>query len=309
MPLPIVIDVGVTDPPRELTNVLVEACSQAAIESPCHLMREAPEGPYAAIAIVTWEGTDRVRIEVGLRRETGAEWRSRLITFQPADLELERYRSVGFVVGTLTTGAQDEQPAKPAPAPAVEPAPPAPVAPLVPPPARPKEPPSSDAARGFVGLTGLVGAGLDEGGPRFGGNLRAGIRAIERLAVLVSAGAAVRARDDNGLSLTWIDAGLGLGYALGQPARAHAELRLEFIAERFTADARTESRTDTHGRTQLAARLGADGVWMLSGVFGVVAGVEATFRPSKTHLKVDDVEVGSTLVVDPAGTLGVRFEL
>src|SRR5262245_729974 len=108
MPLPIVIDVGVTDPPRELTTVLVEACTRAATEAECHLVREAPEGPYAAIAIITWEAEDRVRIEVGLRRETGAEWRSRQISFQSADVDVERYRSVGFVVGTLATSPSEE---------------------------------------------------------------------------------------------------------------------------------------------------------------------------------------------------------
>jgi hypothetical protein len=309
MPLPIVIDVGVTDPPRELTTVLVEACSRAASETVCHLMREAPESPYAAIAIVTWEAPDRVRIEVGVRRETGAEWRSRQIAFQPADVELERYRSVGFVVGTLATTTSEEADQAPPPKPA-EPEPKAPVpAPvLAPPPTQPKPPPPR-VSRGFVGVAGTIGAGLSEGAPRFGGNLRAGIRVIERFAVLVSAGASTRVRDDQGLLLTWLDAGLGVGFAAGVPTKTHLELRLEFIGEHFTAGAVAGDLDESRERTIWAARPGIDGVLMLGSFVGLVAGIEATLRPSITYMRTESVDAGHTLVFEPGASLGVRVEL
>src|SRR5689334_8330716 len=116
MVAPVVIDLGVADAPRESVQALVDACTQAARETDCHLVREAPEGPYAAIAIITWEADDRIRIEVGVRRKEGAEWRSRELTFQPGDVDVERYKSVGFVIGTLVT-TQDAEATKPAPEP------------------------------------------------------------------------------------------------------------------------------------------------------------------------------------------------
>jgi hypothetical protein len=304
MPLPVVIDVGVVDPPRELTSVLVEACNRAAAETECHLMREAPEGPYAAIAIITWDAEDRVRIEVGLRRETGAEWRSREIAFQKADLDTERYRSVGFVIGTLATSTVDPESGETEPAPPEpEPPPPAPPPPLVAPKPTPKPPRAPTRSRGFVGLSGGVGAGLDQGAPRFGGNLRAGFRVIPRLSLLVSAGASLRPRDDQGLLLSWLDAGLGVGYSLGAPSATHLELRLEFLAEHFSADAET-----ARARTLVAARPGLDGVIMVSELVGITAGVEGTLRSSVTHLSVNDVDAGQTLRFEPGAALGVRLE-
>ncbi|HEY3497921.1 MAG TPA: hypothetical protein VGK73_24650 [Polyangiaceae bacterium] len=308
MPLPIVIDVGVTDPPRELTTVLVEACTRAATETTCHLVRDAPEGPYAAIAIVTWEAEDRVRIEVGLRRETGAEWRSRQISFQQADVVVERYRSVGFVIGTVATAPPEEPPPAP-PAPEPPPAPPpVPVVPLKPPRATPKPPPPPPS-RGFVGLAGLIGRGLDEGGPRYGGNLRAGIRVIDRVAVLLSASASVRPRDDQGLALAWMDAGLGLGVAVGAPTRSHLELRLEMLGEHFSADLEDGDRSAERARTIPAARVGVDGVWMIDHFLGVVVGVEGVLRYSKTQVDAFSGDAGNTLVFEPCAILGARLEL
>src|SRR6185503_13284012 len=122
MAAPVVIDMGIAEPAEVLVASMVEACAKAVGDGECHLVRDAPQGPYRAIAILTWDGPDKVRIEVGLRRDAGTEWRTRALTFQPEDAELERFRSVGFVVGTLAT---EEQPSPP-PLPAVEPKPVAP---------------------------------------------------------------------------------------------------------------------------------------------------------------------------------------
>src|SRR5262249_934875 len=136
----------------------------------CHLVRDAPQGPYRAIAILTWDGPDKVRIEVGLRREVGTEWGTRALTFQPEDVELERFRSLGLLVGTLAT---EEQPHPPHPVESQPPpvAPPPKAAPSAPPP--PSPPPSKAAPiTRSLGLVGTVGGALDEGAPRYGAALR-----------------------------------------------------------------------------------------------------------------------------------------
>ena len=115
MAAPVVIDMGMAEPADAQVTAMVEACAKAVGDGDCHLVRDAPQGPYRAIAILTWEGLDKVRIEVGLRRDDGTEWRTRALSFQPEDAEIERFRSVGFVVGTLAT---EEQP--PAPPPPIE---------------------------------------------------------------------------------------------------------------------------------------------------------------------------------------------
>jgi hypothetical protein len=311
MVAPVVIDLGVADAPRESVQVLVDACTQAAAETECHLVRDAPEGPYAAIAIVTWEAGDRIRIEVGVRQQEGAEWRSRELTFQPGDVELERYRSVGFVIGTLATTrdaankqgsaaaeSREEPPAEPPPAP-LRPAP----SERLP----SQEPPAP--LKGWVSVSGVASRGFSRGAPRLGGSFRVGVRLVSNLSATVSAGASSRPRDERGLMLSWLDTGLGLALALGEPTSSRLELRLDALVERLSAEARSATDVAAEGRTQPAARLGVDGVWQLARPFALVAGAELLARPSATHFRVGGVEVGSTGLLEVGGALGARLSL
>ena len=228
MPAPIVIDIGVAEPPRELAAALVDACTQAASSTECHLVRDAPSGPYVAIAIVTWEEGDRARVEVGLRRDPVSEWRTRELTFQAADADVERYRSVGFVIGSLATAAHDDsatttQPSAASPPPPSPPPPPPPIPIIEPTPVRP--PPRPVPSHGWVAIHGTVGGALDHGPARFGGRVGAGIRIIPPLAAIVSAGASTRSRDTLGVVPQWLDAGCGLTFAIWPPTGHHLELR------------------------------------------------------------------------------------
>jgi hypothetical protein len=311
MVAPVVIDLGVADAPRESIQVLVDACTQAASDTECHLVRDAPEGPYAAIAIVTWEAGDRIRVEVGVRRAAGAEWRSRELTFQPGDVEVERYKSVGFVIGTLAT-AQDDSAGRPAAesrreAPLPEEPPPEPLkpAPSEPLPARPGPTP----LQGWVSVSAVAARAVSEGAPRLGGRFRVGVRLVSSVSVMVSAGASTRPRDERGLLLSWLDTGLGLGVALGPARSSRVELRLDALVERLSAEARSSSDVDAAGRTQPAARLGADGVWQLATPFALVLGGELLVRPSATRFRVGGVDGGSVGVLEVGGALGARLDL
>jgi hypothetical protein len=312
MVAPVVIDLGVADAPRESIQVLVDACTQAAADTECHLVRDAPQGPYAAIAIVTWEVGDRIRIEVGVRRAEGAEWRSRELTFQPGDVEVERYKSVGFVIGTLATAEDADNARRPAEAPSRE-------APLpVEPPLKPLEPAPSEPLKarsgptplkGWVSVSAVAARAVSEGAPRLGGSLRVGVRLVSSLSVMVSAGASSRPRDERGLLLSWLDTGIGLGVALGSPSSSRVELRLDALLERLSAEARSSSDVDAAGRTQPAARLGADVVWQLTTPFALVLGAEGLVRPSGTRFRVGGVDAGSVGVLEVGGALGARLDL
>lgn len=314
MPLPIAIDVGVPEPPRELATVLVESCSRAAVDTNCYLVKDAPDGPSAALAIITWERDDKVRIEVGLQREQGTEWRLRQLSFQPADLAVERYRSVGFVVGTLATASKDEPPeSEPAPPSEPEPPPPPPVvapAPTPPPKKEPAPKPSKPVtpARGFIGLFGLVGNAVDQGSPRFGGNLRAGLRVSPRFAVVLTAGASTRPGGEVPMRLTWLDAGAGAAFTLGSPVASHVELRLEALVEHFAAVGELPEREDRRARVLPTLRPGLDGVLRLGSAFSLVGGVELTARPSTTRLVVAEVDRGSIEHLELGASLGGRVE-
>jgi hypothetical protein len=314
MPAPIVIDVGDAAPQRELAAALVAACTQAAAPagSDCRLVRDAPSEPYTAIAIVTWEEGGKARVEVGVRRDPVSEWRTRELTFQGQDAEIERFRSVGFVIGSLATASRDEavpdtapepEPKKPPPAPP----PPAPV-PVVTPKPKPTPPPRAPLSRGWMGLASTLGGGLDRGAPRYGARLTAGIRVVPHLAAIVAAGASFRARDEQGLAAQWLDAGAGLSFALLPPERSHLELRLELLAEQFSADVVNEGDRASDVRTVLATRAGGDAVFALAGPVELVLSGEATLRPATT-LYVRGERAGATRNFELGAAAGLRLEL
>ena len=316
MALPVVIDVGDAQPPRELIVALVEACTQAAAPAgaDCRLVRDAPNEPYQAIAIVTWEEGGKARVEVGVRRDPVSEWRTRELSFQAQDAEIERFRSVGFVIGSLATASSDDAVPKtagePEPGPPKPPPPPAtpPPVPIVAPTPKPSPPPPAPLGRGWIGLGGTLGGGLDRGAPRYGGRLNAGIRIVPHLAAIVSAGASFRARDDKGLSAQWLDAGAGLSFALLPPERSHLELRLELLAEQFTAGVVDEGEHASGIRTVLASRAGFDAVFVLVGPLELVLTGESTLRPA-TSLYVRGERAGATRNFELGAAAGVRLDL
>ncbi len=344
MVAPIVVDVGVAEPQRELASALLDACSQAAAGAgaECRLVRDAPNGPYTAIAIVTWEEGDRARVEVGLRRVPASEWRTRELTFQTADADVERYRSVGFVIGTLATAARDEgaapskgaapagdgaapnganapssPPAKdsspkkgveatPLERPKSEPAPegPPPEAPVPEGPSTPRVP----RQYGWLGVVGTLGGGLDHGAPRYGGRAWLGVRVLPHVALLATGGTSWRARDAKGLAARWYEAGLGFGVSIGAPSLPHVDIHGELLQERFVADARARGAEQVWKRVNFAGRAGVDGVLPLGGVFDLVLGIDGFLRPA-TRVNVGDVPDGSTRNFELGASAGVRVEL
>jgi hypothetical protein len=318
MPAPVVIDVGDAQPPRDLVVALVDACSQAAAPAAteCRLVRDAPNEPYSAIAIVTWEEGGKARVEVGVRRDPISEWRTRELTFQAQDAEVERYRSVGFVIGSLATATRDvaasgttkpdEPPAEPPPPPLATPVPvraPASEPTPEPTPSKPAGP-----SHGWIGLRGTLGGGLDRGAARYGGRLGAGIRVVPALAAIVSAGASLRARDETGLQAQWLDVGCGLAFAIWPTQGLHLELRAEVLAEQFSADASNDVKHDSRIRTVAAFRPGVDVVVVVARPLAIVLGGEATFRPATT-VDVEGEKAGSTRNFELGATAGLRLDL
>jgi hypothetical protein len=332
MPAPIVIDVGIVDPQRELVTALVDACTQAATSAgtECRLVRDAPSGGYAAIAIVTWEEGDRARIEVGIRREPSSEWRTRELVFQGADAPIERYRSVGFVVGSLATAVHDDTAtkapvaevahptpavagaARPDPKPLVAPKPVRAPAGEADPEAEPEPEPGPGSnrnvpRRGWVGIAGTIGGGLDRGSARLGGSLDVGVGVVKHLYVLLSAGASTRARDDSGVAPQWLDAGVGLGVQIGHPKSLHLDCTSQVIAEQFTAQARVGAERAENTRTTAGARFSAAGVLPLVAGFDFVLGGQLVFRPA-TRVHVTGLPDGSTRNAELGAFVGVRLE-
>jgi hypothetical protein len=99
--LPIAVEIAPLEGHREEASVLLAACSRAAADAECVLAADAPQGGAAAVAIVTWQSDGQAFVEVGMRRAGQPQWRSRNVTFGAGDETVERWRTVGFVIGTL----------------------------------------------------------------------------------------------------------------------------------------------------------------------------------------------------------------
>src|SRR5262249_7368871 len=112
--LPVAVEIAPPDAPAEQVQALLSSCSRAMADADCVLAGEAPEGPTQAIAIVTWQPDGRALVEVGKRRSEGADWRSRTVSFSTQDEAIERFRTVGFVIGVLARGERPEVASEPA---------------------------------------------------------------------------------------------------------------------------------------------------------------------------------------------------
>lgn len=97
----IVIEIAAPKVSESALSVLVSACSRAARDAECVLARNASDEQPAAVAIVTLQSEDKIRVEVGVRRGDHDSWRTKDFAFLPADEIMDRWRAVGFAIGTL----------------------------------------------------------------------------------------------------------------------------------------------------------------------------------------------------------------
>lgn len=320
MPSPIVVEVYSPQPrPQELA-VLIAACTRAAAPNECITsdMRTA-ESPLG-VAIVRREG-ERARIELGLRGSSSADWSTRDLVFQPADDELERYRAIGFAIGTLV--ARRVEP----PAPLTEEARPAPegapraapAAPQAEPPApdtdgrvdAEEQPPEARATRAtWLDVVGGVGLGLVPGAPRAGAALRASSEVIPGgLFGTAETGYAQRTGDD-ALRVRWLSLALGIGHPLLPQARTlGVEGRLLLVIERLSLTAVDGDRTDGTSRWKPGISAAIDAYWKAAPPLGIVAGVVTHLDPQRTVVRTDGDQVGETPALGLGGFIGVRLEL
>ena len=97
----IVIEIAAPKVSDEALSVLVASCNRAARDASCVLGKNASDVQPAAVAIVSLQGDDTMRVEVGVRQGGADSWRSKDFAFLAADLPLDRWRAVGFAIGTL----------------------------------------------------------------------------------------------------------------------------------------------------------------------------------------------------------------
>ena len=313
--LPVAVDVAPPTAPREQVVALMAACSRAVAEAQCLPAAEVTQGQTQAVAIVTWRGDENVRVEVGLRAEGKPVWRTRNLTFNPDDAVIERWRAVGYVVGTL---ARDERPAdEPEPEVAVEPEPQPPVAP----PAAPKpapavaDTPATNApaaqpgapARAAIEVGGVIGPSSN--GVRSGGVVRTRWPLPEPLRVLASVRYLARATDETGLIARWATIGAGVAGVFGTE-QLEASAGLELRGEYFQAHAEDASgRSDSKHWFQPGLGLSVSGAFMPTPRVGVYLGGDAGLMLAHTAILVGAAPAVTDRALRFSADAGVRLKL
>jgi hypothetical protein len=313
VPAPVVVEIYAPQPrPAELA-VLLAACSRAATPHDCVSSDAKGADSPLGVAIVRRDG-DHARIELGLRSVASAQWSTRDLVFQAGDDELERYRAIGFAIGTLVA-RETEPPPPPPPAEQTPPPPPPPVLPprpLVSAPHRERPTPVlPQPVRGaWVDVSGSVGLGLIPGPPRAGGSLLAAFELVPRGAFGVAQGGYAERNGDSTLRVRWLNAGLGVGQPLAPHLRSlGVDVRLMFVVERisFSASSGALSQDQTRWKPGITAAI--DGHWDVAPPVGLVLSAATFIDPERTVVHVQSDAAGETPALGLSGFLGVRLKL
>lgn len=290
---------------------MVAACSQALTRGSCVLSDTgAPADRATAIAIVSWESSEQriARIQVGRKRGPEGSWLSREMQFQTADALVERWRAVGFAIGTLADEQERDAERGAAAAPPVRP-------PTAPAPAQPRTPapnPWTHAPR-WLGIGPLTGPGLDSGPWRVGAWLRvAQLLGQSPFFAQLSASYALRPTRDQ-VRVQWATLGAGLG-GLQSLSTLRLDLRVhaEFVAQNVRASAHDPStgRDDGGSHWSPGLRGGVEAVWPNSSPVSAVLGAEGWNLSGGTAIRrYGDDRIGSSPASGFAFLIGCELRL
>lgn len=327
MVLPVAVEIAPPDSPKESVAVLLAACTRAKRGGECVLAADVAGGGTSAVAIVTWQGNARALVEVGLRREGHPEWRTRTLEFDPnRDDLLERWRAVGFVVGTLaneeapSTEGDPERTPKPRESTSAkaageatkrsEPEPKATQGVSL-------ETTSGDAvvaedaptfgrARGRLDVGASLGPAFDD--VRFGGLVRGEVQLPDPVRAQMTLRYLERPSGAEELRAQWITMSAGLGVGFGGE-RVEFGVALDGRAEYFAARAERRSTAEAETRWLAGAGAGATLAWMPSATFGFFAGGDLALMFGSTDVRVESRSLGTDGMLRYAGEAGIRFRL
>jgi hypothetical protein len=304
----IVIEIAAPTVSANALSVLVSACTRAARNAECVLAKEASDRQPSAVAIVSLQADDKMRVEVGLRQVDRDSWRTKEFSFLAADESLDRWRVVGFAIGTLAeTNPAPSEETLPAPEPVAAPVllsrPPL----LAPQPAKPKH---GARTQLFVGAGVLFGPGLDTW--RLGSALYAGL-APPRLPLLIKIGGSAATRvtaDASGITARWFDVSVGVGVPLlGSVQGSALELGGDVLAERFDVSATALGQSETKSRWVLGLQGALGGRLQLVPDLVLTADVLAAGLSGATEVHVLNQPIGSASSFRYLGSLGLRVQL
>jgi hypothetical protein len=295
MVVPVVVVQGLPPSP-DWRSVVLSACSDALKYRSCVSAddqdRAAPSP--SATAIIAWpEGTDR-HVHVTLERYDGPSRRiDRDTRFADEDPAVERWRTVGLVIAALVGESDARESAAPDDRSWLGPS------------AR-----SGAHAAAWLGLSGLVGPGLDDGSVRLGADAHGAIGLRRQpFYVLSSVSHALRPRDDLGLEVRWTTLAVGAGARASVPSidlglRARFEIMLEYL---LASSASGGAVSGGGSRLSPGIRAGGDLLWPASGALGATLGFSMWSLPGGTAIQVDQRKLGSSQWLSYAAFLGAEW--
>ena len=309
----IVIEVSAPSVSDDALAVLVSSCTRAARNAECVLAKNAGEEQPDAVAIVSLQGEDKMRVEVGLHQGDHDSWRTKDFAFLAADEPMDRWKAVGFAIGTLAES--NASPAAPSAAPSSDKtsATSSAMVSVVPPPPPNPKPKQASSAPIFVGAAALFGPGLDEGPWRLGAALYLDL-ALRRAPVFFSFGGSAATRvtsDTTGTAARWYDVSAGAGVRLvGALESSGLELSGRTLVEHFDVSvSAVDGRSAQRGRWIFGfeGELGGH-VQIVPDLF-LTAGVLAAGLSSTTDVRAFDAPIGSSSSFRYLGSFGIRVRL
>jgi hypothetical protein len=308
----IVIEIAAPQASEDALSVLVSACTRAAREAECVLAKNASDEQPAAVAIVSLQAENKMRVEVGVHQGDHDSWRTKEFSFLAADEPLDRWRAIGFAIGTL---AESEPPpevqAAPPAAPPVEA--PVPLVPELPPPA-PQKPKPHVVGPLSVGAAAIFGPGLDSGGGpwRLGSELYVDL-ALPSVPMFLTFGGSAATRvtsDVSNCTARWFDVSLGAGVPLlGSPSRSGLELRAAALTEYFDAAASTLGRSEAMHRWTFGVEGALGGRVRLVPDLFLTAEAQAAGFSGYTEVHISGVLAGTNASFRYLGSVGIRVVL
>jgi hypothetical protein len=293
---------------------MLGACSDAARGARCRLRGENPgnRSEPELWAVVTWSG-ERARVEVWRSRgRVGVDPpRTREIEFDATNPTLERWRTLGFVTGTLASGLADAGGVPPSASAAESPAPVAPPSPgLAPRSSAASSPAPNPPTRSLSVDIGLgTGPGFDSGPFRLGGMSRVSY-AVQRSFITGALGYFGQSNGEMGLSARWLAGSLGAGF---RPWRSRAglglDVRLEAVVQnvRASISAPPAAGNDADDVWQAGLRAGCDGVWEAVPGISVFLGLDLAGFVGPVRVTVAEAHVAKLPALGGSVSGGLRL--
>lgn len=314
----IVIEVAAQQVSEDALSVLVSACTRAARGASCVLTKDASDAQSTAVAIVSLDAADKMRVEVGMRQGEHDSWRTKEFNFLPTDEQLERWRAVGFAIGTLAES--DSLTTQEAPQPELEPRPEKPPAKVRPVPLPLPQLGAPLRTQMFVAAGALAGRGLDTGPMRVGGALSL-LVAPPRLPLFFNFGASAASllgdvsspagsASPATATARWYNLYAGVGVPLFAPLHSSGlELRTAALTDYFETSAVAGGRSESQSRWTIGVQASLAGrLQVMPGVF-VTAAVEGAALSGVTGVWVAGQLLGTSEGFRYLGSVGLRVRL